>query len=251
MLDASECWRCDRPAEGLDGAVARIVDDDEEHVRSPLGRLGARDHQPVRHGFPQRPPGNAAEGAIRDRQRRAVLVELAHRLGKRVLQGRAALLVGLDDGLRRRTRQRLFDRETLVGIEHRDDRRGTGLHRLAELVVETLLHLVVGDPAEDRAGCRADHYRCEHRRCREADEETDAATPLGARTPEVVAGLLDGDLAVGIVGHEDHGLELDLLRPDALDEGVEVTVGRFDARVPGDQDIGQFVSHGGLLVRER
>jgi len=114
------------------------------------------------------------------------------------------------------------------------------------LPTSSLLQLVVGDLAEHSTSRRAHDDRSEHRRGGQPDEEADAAAPLRARTPKVVAGLLDRHLAIGIVGHEDDGLESDLLRLHPFEQRVEILVRAVDTWVPDDQDIGHFIRHDGL-----
>ena len=92
------------------------------------------------------------------------------------------------------------------------------------------------------AGGGADGDRAEQRRREEADDDADAAAPAQALAAEVVAGLADLDLAVGVVRDEDHALGPDLLVLDELHEPVEVLLGRLDGRVAGHDDV-EGVAH--------
>ena len=236
LLDAREGRGPDGPAEGVRGAVAGVVDEDEQDVRCALRGLGAGDHEPVGDRIPQRAPGDATEGPVGDGQRAAVLDELAHGLCQRALERLRPLRLRLHERLGRRAGQGLLDRETLVRLEHGDDGRGAGLHGCAELVVEPLLHLVVGELAQDRAAGRADDGGRQQRRRRQADEEADRAAPLGARAADAVTRLLDGHVAGLVMRDEDDRLDTHLPGLDLFDERVEVRVRerrRSGTRPPG------------------
>ena len=127
----------------------------------------------------------------------------------------------------------------LVLVEHRDDGGRARLERLADLVVEAGLHLVLGEAPDDPAGGRADHGRRQQRRRREAHEEAHRAAVAQALAAQVVAGLLDDDLAVQVMGDEDGALDLDGLRLDLGDERLEVLRRGVDIGVSGDQDVGR------------
>ena len=173
----------------------------------------------------------------------AVLDELAHGLGERVGEGLGALLVRLDDGLGRRAWKGLLHGQALVRLEHGDDGRRARLHGLAELVVEPLLDLVVGDLSEDGPARRADHGGGQQGRRSEPDEEADAPAPLGARAADAVARLLDGHVAGLVVRHEDDRVDAHLLGLDLRDEPIELRARHVDALVGSDQDVGQLAGH--------
>ena len=190
-----------------------------------------------------RPADRPAERAVRDRQHRAVLGELAHRLRERALERADAGLVGRDDGARERSCQHLLDGEVLVLVVRRDDPGPAGREGLADRVVDARLDALAGEPSHEPAGRRADDGRGEQRRRREADEEADPAAVAETLAAEVVAGLLDDDVAGGVLADEDGGLDPDRLRLDGGDEGVEVRVRRLHARVAGDEDVALILSH--------
>ena len=58
---------------------------------------------------------------------------------------------------------------------------------------------LAGELADDAAGGGSDGRGREQRRREEAHDEADAAADLGALAPEVVAGLLDLHLALGVL----------------------------------------------------
>ena len=64
--------RLDRPAEGARVAVARIVDEDQQHVRRPLGRRRMPDEVPVRLGTVEGPVGHPRERLPADREPTAI-----------------------------------------------------------------------------------------------------------------------------------------------------------------------------------
>ena len=80
------------------------------------------------------------------------------------------------------------------------------------------------------------------------DHEADAAADLGALAAEVVAGLLDVHLAVGVLGDEDDAVGRDRLLLGELHEGVEVLLREIGDQVDRDQDVQRsFVTHAFLL----
>ena len=89
LLDAGEVRRADAAAERVGAAEAGVVDEDDQHVGRVFGRLRAGDERPVGDRLVDRVTGRAAEGPVGDRQHGAVGIELARRLGERVLEAAA------------------------------------------------------------------------------------------------------------------------------------------------------------------
>ena len=98
------------------------------------------------------------------------------------------------------------------------------------------------------AGGGADGGRRQERRGEEPDDEADAAAGLGALAAEVVAGLLDVHLAVGVLDDERHAVGDDLAVAGELGVGVEVLLREVGDEVDGDQDVQLLVvTHGAPL----
>ena len=243
LPDAGEVRRRDRPAEGVRLAEPGVVDQDEQHVGRALGRLRPGDDRPVGDRLVDRVAHRPAEVLVRDREHGAVGHELAHRLRETVLKRLQALLVGLDDRLRQRARQRLLDTEPLRVVERRDDPGRPGRQVLADLVVHLRLDPVVDEPADQAARDRAHGRRREQRRRGQTDEDADGAAPLDSLAAAMVGRLLHGHGAVLGVRDQDRGLHLHLLALDGLGERVEVARRCVDVRVCPHQDIGRCVSH--------
>ena len=99
-----------------------------------------------------------------------------------------------------------------------------------------------------RAGGGADGGRRQKRRGEQPDDETDAAAHLGALAAEVVAGLLDVHLALGVLDDERDAVGDDLVVACELDVGVEVLLGQIGDQVDRDQDVQLLVvTHGAPL----
>ena len=237
--------RRDGPAERRRVPEARVVDQDEQHVRRALRRRRRHEDRPIGDGRVQGSADRATEVRIRDRQHRAIGAELPHRLAERLLQCAHALLVALDNRAEHGARERLLDTEPLLVVEDRDDPGRPRRQVLADLVVKLLLDLVVGESADHPARDRPDCDRREHRRREQAHREPDAAAPACSLAAEVVARLLHGDAAVFLVRDEDHALDLDFLLLDERDERLEVLRRLVDVRVTGNEDIGGCLSHQG------
>ncbi len=243
LLDARQGRRPQLAAERLGTTEAGVVHEHDQDVRGPIRRLGPGDHRPVADGRVHRPADHAPEVPVRDRQHGPILAELAHRLGEGILQGGRARLLRLDNGAHERPGQDLLDGEGLVLLEHRKDGGGAGLERLADLVVEARLHLVLREAPGDSARRGPNDGGCEQRGSGKTHEEADRAAVAEPLAAEVVAGLLDDDVVVLVVADEDRALDADLLRLHRGDEVVEFLRGGVDARVPRNQDVGQLVSH--------
>ena len=192
-----------------------------------------------------RAPGRAAECAVGDRQHRAVGIELACRLGQRLLEAPDALLVHGDERFGRRV-QRPLGGETVLIVDHRDDRGGARLELVAHASLEATVHLVLGEPADQRTSAGADGDRAEHGRRRQADEHADAAAPPGALAAEVAARVGHVHHAGCVACDEDHAVGLDLFLLDEPHERVEVLLGLLKRRVAG-QDQVECVAHDRLL----
>jgi hypothetical protein len=247
--DARHVRRRDRAAEGARVAEAGVVDQHEEDVRRALGRRRSHHQRPVGDRLVEGAAARAAEVRVGDRQDRAIGVELAHGLAERRLEAaQQALLVGVHEGLGRGARQRLLDRQPVLLGEHGDDPSGAWRERLAHLVVEAALELVVGELAHDAAGGGADDHRGKQGRREQADHEADAAAPPETLATGVVAGVQEGDAAVLLVRDEDDALDLDLLRLDELAHAVEVLVCGVDVLVGSYQYVHGAVAHGVSLV---
>ena len=87
LLHSGQVRRPDAATEGVGTTEARVVDEHDQHVRRAFGRL-----RPVRRST-SRPPSRPScdrscrrRSVIGDRQRGAVGIELAHRLGQTLLQ---------------------------------------------------------------------------------------------------------------------------------------------------------------------
>jgi hypothetical protein len=185
--------------------------------------------------------GRPAEGAIRDRQHRAIGLELAHRPRQRVLQRAHALLVALHHRAQQGAGERLLDAEPLVAGEDGDDPRRARRQVLADLVVDLVLDPAVDELPDHAAGDRPDTDRREERRREQPDGETDPAAPARALAAEMVARLLDGDVAVPVVRDQDGALDLHLLVRHPGDERLEVPGRRADVLVARYEDVGPLV----------
>ena len=231
------------PAERGRVAEARVVDQDEQHVRRAL--RGRRRHvdRPVGDRGVERAPDRAAEVRVRDRKPRSVGAELPHRLGERLLQRADALLVALDDRPDQRARERPLDTEPLSVVEDGDDPGRPRRQVLADLVVDLALDPVVGELADDPAGDRADGDRREQRGREEANRKPDPAAPARPLAAEVVARLAHADAAVLLVRHEDDALDRDLLLLDEREERLEVLRRLVDVLVARDEHVGRCLGH--------
>ncbi len=210
---------------------------------APSGAFGPGDHRPVANGRVHGAPCHPAEGTVGDRKDGPVLAELAHRLRERILQGGGPLLVRPDHRACERPRQDELDAERLVVLEHGENGGGAGLERLADLVVEAGLQLVLREVSGDPARRGPHDGRRQQRGSGQAHEEADRAAVAQPLAAEVVAGLLDDDVVVLVVADQDRALDSDLLRLHGCDEIVELLRRRIDIRVCGNQDVGQLVSH--------
>ena len=96
----------------------------------------------------------------------------------------------------------------------------------------------------------ADGGRRQERRGEEPDDEADAGAGLDALAAEVVAGLLDVHLALGVLDDERHAVGDDLAVACELGVGVEVLLRQVGDEVDGDQDVQLLVvTHGAPLSR--
>ena len=249
LLDSGERRGLDPAAEGVGAAETGVVDHDYEHVGCAFGSRRPRDEGPVGRRLIEGVTCHAAERAVRYRQYRAVRGELAHRLGKRGLELLHAALLGLRDRLGRGAGQRLLDRKPLIVIEHHDDAGRSQRQILADLVVDAALEFVVDEFADDRSAGGPHRDRGEQRRGEQADEYADASAPSGALSAQVVACVDNGHVAVRIVRDKNRAVDLHLLVLDQFDEPVEVLLCRFDALVPSDQDICEYVAHDASTLR--
>ena len=247
LLHAREVRRADPAAEGVRGAEAGVVDQDEEDVRRAVGRLRAGDHRPVAHGLVDRAAGRPAEVPVGNREHRAVRGELAHRLREGILERAHPLLVAVHDRPEQRARERLLDAEPLPVVEDGDDAGRARRQVLADLVVHLRLDPVVDELAGDAARRGAHRRRRQQRRREEAHGNADPAAPAHALAAQVVARLLYRDAAVLGVSDEDHSLDLDLLCLDEPDERLEIGCCRVDVLVAGYEDIRWCICHHCLL----
>ena len=236
LLHAREVRGADVAAEGVRTAEARVIDEHDEHVGGVLGSLGAHDHRPVAHRLVDGAARDAAERLVGDRQHRAVGVELAHRLGQLLLQLADAVLVALDDRLQRGAGEGLLDREPLGRREHADHDRGARLQGGAHLLLDRRGQLVAGEVADDRARGRADGHGAEHGRREQAHEHAGTAAPARPTAAQVVAGVHEARLSVGVLAHEDDALARELLRRHLVSERAELTFGDIDVGVSRDDE---------------
>ena len=105
-----------------------------------------------------------------------------------------------------------------------------------------------GELPRQCAGGGADGGRRQERRGEQPDDEADAAADLDALAAEVVAGLLDVHLAVGVLDDERDAVGDDLAVACELDVGVEVLLRQIGDQVDRDQDVQLLViTHGAPL----
>ena len=143
----------------------------------------------------------------------AIGVELAGGLGERFSEVLERVTVHLDPGLGRRAGQGLLGREQIGLGDQRQDHRCARLELLADSGLETARDSVLSELADDPTGSGTDCDRCQQRRCGEPDEHTDAATPTSATLAELVAGLLNADVAVVVLLHEHDAVGLHVREP--------------------------------------
>ena len=222
LLDPGEVRSADRPTKGVRSSEAGVVDQDDQDVRSVLGRLLAGDDRPVPDRLLDRPADRTTEGAVIERQHRAIWIELARCYTERILQPPEPVAVDRGHRLRRRTAQGLLGRQTIVDMDDRHHGRHAGLQILPEPRLEAALEPVLRELAHDPPGGRTDGDRCEQRRRGETDEHADPSTPPGPPTPEMIARLADQDLARLVLLDEDDTLAPDPLGLDASDQLIEV-----------------------------
>ena len=130
----------------------------------------------------------------------------------------------------------------------RDDAGRSGGKRVVQLVADAGLHAVARELPRQSADGGADGGRRQQRRGEEPDDETDAGADLDALAAEVVAGLLDVHLALGVLDDERHAVGDDLAVACELDVGVEVLLRQVGDEVDGDQDVQLLVvTHGAPL----
>jgi hypothetical protein len=102
---------------------------------------------------------------------------------------------------------------------------------------------VPGELSDQGTGGAADHRRSQQRGREQAHDQADPAADRHPLAPEVVTGLVDGDLPAGVVGDQGHALHGELLVPDQPDEGVEVLLGQVRDEVGRDDDVEVGVAH--------
>ena len=86
-----------------------------------------------------------------------------------------------------------------------------GLRFSADLLLDRLGHLAARELPDDRAGGGTDSHRRQQRRGEQADQHAHATAPTRTLAAQVVAGVGDDDLPVGVLGDQDHPLGADLL----------------------------------------
>ena len=231
------------PAERRRVPEPRVVDQHQQHVRRAVGRLRRHVDRPVGNGRVDRASDRPTEVRIGDRQHRPVRAELPHRLRKRLLQRRRALLVTLDNRTKQRACERLLDAEPLRVVEDRDDPGRPRRQVLADLVVDLVLDSVVDELPDHPARNRADRDRRKQRRRKQADRQPDSAAPTHPLAAQVVTRLPHRDAAVRRVGDEDHALDLDPLLLHERDKRLEVLGRLVDVLVAGDENVGRSVGH--------
>ena len=148
----------------------------------------------------------------------------------------------LHDGLQRRTRQRLLDGEPLSCREDADHDGGAGLECLRDLTLDSTADLVAGELAHDASGHRTHGHRGEQWGREQAHEDPHATAPARTLAAHVVTGVPHGDLAVGVLGHQDHPAAADLFALHLLHERVELGLSGLRVRVAGHQQH-QGVTH--------
>ena len=191
-----------------------------------FGRLRAGDEAPVRdrlvHGAPDRP----TEFAVGNRQHGAIGIELARGFGQGILE---TFIVTVATDLAGESAMACSAARRSSLADDGEDGRHARLELLAEATLDAALQLVLGELADQRAGRSAHDHRGQHRRGDQTDEETDAAAPAHALAAQVVAGLVDDDLALLVFLDQDHAVGLDLLALDELHQRVEVLLRRLDS----------------------
>ena len=208
LPDTRQVRRRDRPTERVRLPEPGVVDQDQQHVRRPLRSLRPRDDRPIGHGLVDRATHRAAEVPVRDRQHGAVGNELPHRLRETVLERLQPLLVGLDDRLRKRPRQRLLDRQPLRLVERREDRGRPGRQMLTDLVVHLRLDPMVDEPPEQAARDSTRGRGREQRRRGQADEDAHRTAPLDPLATAMVGRLRHVHRAVLGMRDQDRSLHL-------------------------------------------
>jgi len=231
-------------------AEAGVVDQDDENVRGALRRLRTRDHAPVRYRSLQRPTGRATEGPVRDRQPGAIRVELPHRGRQGLLKVFQSRATQCGHGLQQRAGQRLLDRQSARLLQHHDDHCRAGSKRLADLLLQAALHPLIDELRGQRPRPCPHGDRCQqHRRGEQPHSQADSGAPPHPVAPQFVAGVLEHRVAVGVLGHQDRSLDLDLLGLDLTDERVEVGVGDVQILVAGNEHTARVFTHGELPSR--
>jgi hypothetical protein len=161
-----------------------------------------------------------------------------HRLGKRVLERQQqSALVGVHDGLRRRSRHRLLELQPVLGARDGDDAGAAERQRVAELLAELMLEAMVGELADHAAAGPAHCDRGEQLRLEQADEQPDPRPPGKPVTPQMIGGADDRHLAVLVMLDEQHALDLDLAGLDQGGDPLEVQLGARELLVGADYDL--------------
>ncbi len=221
----------DRAAERIGVTEPGVVDQHNQHVRGVLGRLRPGDHRPVRNRLADRAPHRPAEAAVGDRQHRAVRAELARCLRQGGLQLPQALLAHRGDRLRQRTGQCPLGGQPVIAVDHRDDDRGARGELVTKALLDAAVDLVLSELADQAAHRAADGNRCEQRRREQAHHQADATAPPQALAAQVVAGLGQLHLAVGVMLDQDHALRPDRFVLDQPHKRVKVLLGQPSGRV--------------------
>jgi hypothetical protein len=113
----------------------------------------------------------------------------------------------------------------------------------SELVPQTAVDFVFGELADQVADRSAHDDRCEQRWRQESHDQPDATADLHALAAQVVAGLVDTDVAIGILRHQGHAFDLQLFLCDKLHELVELFSGQIRDQLRRNNDIELCVTH--------
>ena len=237
-----------RPAERARVAEPGVVEEDQQNVGRALRRGRHHVDRPVGDRDIQGPPLGTTEPRIGHRKHRAVRAELAHGLRQGRLQrgDHAALVVAHQRPQQRAGKGPLDGQEVLV-LEHRDDPRRPQRKRLADLVADPRLELVIGQLADQRTRAGAHQDRGEDRGREQPHRQANTAAPTRPPAPRAIPGVRDGDLTVQAAGHQDHPLHPDRLGRDQRDDRVEILCRCGDVLVTSHQDVQCRVVHAHLL----
>ena len=102
---------------------------------------------------------------------------------------------------------------------------------------------MLGEPPRNCPAHRADRHRGQQLWGEQTDDHPDAGTPPQSLAAQVIPGRHDRNVAVLVVGDQNHALHLHLLGLDKTHHRVEVPAGRSQIAISSHQQIGQFLTH--------